>query len=281
MKTNEWYENNKDEILNLYYSGERIPDICSKLECNKSMIYRKFNEWNINRRERVKGLERYNAIYKINQHYFDDIDCEHKAYWLGIITSDGFVNDKEISLCLKNDDVGLIKQFKEDLQAEHPIKINKDGNPFITICCKPLCNVLQSYGLHNRKSWNLDIDKIINSIPDEYIHHFIRGLFDGDGSIRYYQYDYLKKLQFHFGYTGLQNVCGYIKNKLDIQRNLVHEGNVTYTLVTRDPLKITEIFNYLYKDATIYLSRKYKTFNEIQMMTFNDYNKAISNEIKV
>lgn len=41
-------------------------------------------------------------------------------------------------------------------------------------------------------------------------------------------------------------------------------------------MKSNEIFEYLYKDATIYMDRKYKTFNEIKMMTFNDYNKAIS-----
>lgn len=260
----------------MYYSKKSVIDICKELECNKSMIYKKFNEWQIDRRKRIKPKERYNALYNIDSHYFDVIDCEHKAYWLGVITSDGFVNNREVSLCLKKDDIGLIKEFKKDLKSEHPIKINKDGNPFITIVCKQLCDSLQSYGLHNRKSWNLNIDKIINNIPSKYEHHFIRGLFDGDGSIKYYKYSYLNKPQFHFGYTGLECVCQYIKDKLNIDRKLVHEGNVTYTLVTRNKNTIIDIYNYLYKDATIYLSRKHKTFKEIQMMTFNDYNKAIS-----
>ena len=276
MRSNDWYDLNKGQILSLYYSGERIDEICNKMQCNKSMIYRKFNEWNIERRQRRNYPERYNAVYNIDQHYFDAIDCEHKAYWLGVLTSDGFVNDKEISLCLKIDDIELIEKFKYDLQSEHPIKTNKDGNPTLTICCRSLCNALKSYGLHNRKSWNLDINNVIKHIPFEYEHHFLRGLFDGDGSIRYYNYQYLSKPQYHFGYTGLQNVCEYVQNKLGITRKLVHEGNVTYTLVTRDSNKIMDIFNYLYKDATIYLSRKYETFKEIQVMTFNDYNKAIS-----
>ena len=276
MRTNEWYNNHKDDILTLYYSGERMSDICEKLQCNRSMIYKKFNEWNIERRELVNLPERYNAMYNIDIHYFNVIDCEHKAYWLGLLASDGFVNDKEISLCLKRDDIELIEKFRDDLKSEHPIKINKDGNPVFTVCCRALCKVLQSYGFHHRKSWSLNIDSIINHIPLEYEHHFLRGLFDGDGSIRYYNYQYLKKPQYHFGYTGLQNVCEYVQNKLEIKRKLVYEGNATYTLVTRDPNKIMDIFDYLYKDATIYLSRKYQTFKEIQMMTFNDYNKAIS-----
>lgn len=281
MRNNNWYEENKNTILDMYYSGKKIMDICDELKCSKSMITRKFNEWNIERRKRIKSPYRCNAIYEVDCNYFDNIDCEHKAYWLGMMVSDGFVNEKELSLCLKKYDIEEIQNFRNDLKSNHPIKFNKDGNPFITIICKRLCESLYSYGLHNRKSWELNIDNIVNKIPKEYEHHFIRGLFDGDGSIRYYTYQYLSKPQFHFGYTGLKNVCEYIKNKLNIQRKLVHEGNVTYTLVTRDPKKIIEIYNYLYKDATIYLDRKYKTFLEIQMMTFNDYNKAISQEIKV
>ena len=276
MKKNEWYENNKESILNLYYSGKKITDICHELECNKSMIYRKFNEWNINRREKIKSSERCNAIYNIDSHYFDNIDCEHKAYWLGFMVSDGFVNKKEISFCLKKDDISTIENFRSDLKSNHPIKFNKDGNPFITIVCKGLCDSLYLYGLHNRKSWDFNINNIVEKIPKEYEHHFIRGLFDGDGSIRYYDYPYLKKPQFHFGYTGLKNVCEYIKDKLNIQRELVYEGNATYTLVSRNPKNINNIYDYLYKDATIYLSRKHETFLKIQMMTFNDYNKAIS-----
>ena len=262
--------------MEMYYSNKRIEDICKELQCSRWMIYKKFNEWNIERRETIKHPERCNATYDIDLNYFDKIDCEHKAYWLGFMVSDGFVNKYRISFCLKKEDIKMIEQFKNDLKSNHPIGFNKDGNPFINISCKHLCNSLYSYGLHNRKSWNFDIECVVDKIPKEYEHHFIRGLFDGDGSIRYYNYPYLKKMQYHFGYTGLKNVCEYVKGKLGIQRKLVYEGNVTYTLVTRDFRTINNIFNYLYKDATIYLDRKYKTFLEIQMMTFNDYNKAIS-----
>lgn len=275
-RKNEWYECNKEKILSMYYCKKSIENICCQLKCNKSMIYRKFKEWGINRRERIKTSERCNAIYKIDYHYFDNIDCEHKAYWLGFLLADGFVNGKILSFCLKHEDRYMIENLKNDLNSEHPIKINKDGNPFITITCKHICNKLISYGFNNRKSWNLDIEKVVENIPKNLENHFIRGMFDGDGSIRYYKYDYLKTPLLHFGYTGLKNVCVYIKDKLNLDRKLIYEGNVTYTLVTRNYKMINAIFEYLYKNSTIYLDRKYKTFKEIQMMTFNDYNKAIS-----
>ena len=139
-----------------------------------------------------------------------------------------------------------------------------------------MCQRLYDIGFHNRKSWSIDLDKILKSIPSDLENHFIRGLFDGDGCIKYYQYSYIKNPQFHFGVTGVKNVCEYIKDKFKIDRKLVFEGNKTYTVVTRDITIILNIFDYLYRDATIYLDRKYKTFKEIQMITFNDYNKAIS-----
>ena len=139
-----------------------------------------------------------------------------------------------------------------------------------------MCQRLYDIGFHNRKSWSIDLDKILKSIPSDLENHFIRGLFDGDGCIKYYQCSYIKNRQFHFGVTGVKNVCEYIKDKFKIDRKLVFEGNKTYTVVTRDITIILNIFDYLYRDATIYLDRKYKTFKEIQMITFNDYNKAIS-----
>ena len=88
-------------------------------------------------------------------------------------------------------------------------------------------------------------------------------MFDGDGSIRIYNYEYLKKPQYHFGITGLKNVCEFIKNYLNIDRKIVKESDITYTCVTRDLNKIKEIYEKLYFDATIYMDRKYNTFKEI------------------
>lgn len=265
-RSNNWYEDNKEEILKLYYDNKPIEEICDLLSCGRSLIYRKLNEWKVEKRERIKSQYRHNAKYNIDYKYFDNIDCEHKAYWLGMLLADGFVNEKEISLCLHISDLEMIKKFRCDIGSEHPIKYNKDGNPFITICCSYMCNTLIEYGFHNRKSWEFDIDKILKNIPYEYEHHFIRGMFDGDGCIKYYKYDYLNKPQLHFGYTGLRNVCEYVNLKLGIHRKLIHEGNLTYTTVTRDPKLLINIFDYLYTNADIYMDRKYNTFKEVKTM---------------
>ena len=269
------YEIKKDILINAYYNEPlSLKQIAEKYDCKyQTLKDYYYNVWKCTNRPKIaKRPLRYNAKYFIDIDYFGVIDNEHKAYWLGMFVADGFVNDREISLCLQKQDIKLIEQFKLDLKSDHPIKYNKDGNPFISIACKPICDSLITKGFHNRKSYNLDIEYISSFVPDNLINHFIRGMFDGDGCIKCYKYDYLKKPQYHFGYTGLENVRQYI----NISRKLIKETDITYTLVTRNPKEIIQIYNYLYKNATIYMERKYNTFKEIETMTFNDYNKAIS-----
>lgn len=271
-----WYDENKDIIMEKYHNNERVEDIAIELQCSRYMLYQKFNEWNISRRNKIKAKPRSNAIYAINYEYFKKIDTEHKAYWYGFLLADGYVNERELSLCVKNTDIDIIQIFAEDIETDVPIKYDKYGNPFITIVCKELSKSLLDKGFHNRKSWSIDFDYIKSFVPDELFNHFIRGMFDGDGCLKYYSYPYLKKPQLHFGYTGVKNVCEFIKDFFDINRDLIFEGNVTYTVVSRDPNKIIEICTYLYNNSTIYLKRKYEIYNKIKMMTFNDYNKAVS-----
>ena len=190
MKNNEWYENNKEKILEKYYNNKTVREISQELNCNYSMIYRKFNEWNIERRQKKKSPKRCNAFYKLNYNYFNIIDTEHKAYWIGFLLADGFVNKKEVSFCLQKNDIKMIELFLNDLDSNCPIKYNKDNNPFVTITSKDLSNSLIEKGFHNRKSWSFDLDLLLSYIPKELENHFIRGMFDGDGSIKYYKYNY-------------------------------------------------------------------------------------------
>lgn len=279
MNKRDEYERKKDILINAYYHEPlSLQQIAEKYDCKYQTLKDYYYKvWNCSNRPLIaKRPLRYNAKYFVDINYFDVIDNEHKAYWLGMFVADGFVNDREISLCLQKQDIKLIEQFKLDLKSDHPIKYNKDGNPFISIACKPICDSLITKGFHNRKSYKLDIEYINSFVPDNLKNHFIRGMFDGDGCIKYYKYDYFKKPQYHFGYTGLENVCEFIRRYTNISRNLVKETDITYTLVTRNPKEIIQIYNYLYKNATIYMERKYNTFKEIETMTFNDYNKAIS-----
>lgn len=248
------------------YSASQIGKIYN---CWGSTISYKLKEWGIQRHERA------NSIYDLDAHYFDIIDNEHKAYWYGFLFADGHVNTNGISLTLQKRDLNTLELFAKDLQTNIPIRYNKDDNPGICIGCKIMANALLKKGFNHQKSYSADIKEIVSHVPDDLIHHMIRGMVDGDGCVGIYNYNYLKRPQCHFGYTGLLNVCEFIGEVLDIHNKIIKESEHAYTIKTRNIDTINKIYKYLYRDATIYMNRKFDKFKEIELITFNDYNNGI------
>lgn len=252
----EFWDNEKDNVEKMYLDGMSTNEIGKIYNCYGSTILNHLKRWGVPIRK-----QRYNALYKTDVDYFSKIDTEEKAYWIGLLLSDGHLS-KSGTLMLYMKDLDIIEKLKKSLKSEHPIRYDKYGNPGINIKCMEYYEDLTNIGFHNRKSYFIDLDKVLSNIPKHLLHHFVRGLFDGDGSIKVYKYPYLNKPQYHLGFTGLKNVCEFVKSYLNIDRKLIKESNITYTCVTRDINKIREIYNILYKDSTIYLNRKYETFQK-------------------
>lgn len=145
-------------------------------------------------RKRLK--EKYGQIFlpngkkHVNSLFFNEIDTEEKAYWLGFLTADGYVQDLKdsIELCLAEIDKEHIEKFKRDIESSHKIgkktvKLNdKLFNAYrISIKDKQMANDLRKYGFTSNKSYDAYIP--IDQINNKFINHYIRGFFDGDGSI--------------------------------------------------------------------------------------------------
>ena len=142
----------------------------------------------------------YNAKFKrtaknaIDESYFDEIDNARKAYWLGFIMADGniyhYKNSDKCSLEIKisQNDGYLLREFAKDIGF--PIDKVKDGSSLRkgTECFytsfrtynKRVVESLSQYGIKDSKSGN---ECFPSNIPSDFKRDFIRGYFDGDGSI--------------------------------------------------------------------------------------------------
>lgn len=245
----------KQDIVSRYVNGESASSIAKSYDCYGSTISYKLKEWGIEKHKR------YNNIYNLNDRYFQYINNEHKAYWLGFLLADGHINEKAVMLTIKEED--LLLKYKTDIGSDAPLKYDRYNNPALNIACKNMCNDLLEKGFNNNKSIYVDFYKILSFVPKLLTNHFIRGMFDGDGSIRYYEYDYQSTAMLHFGYTGTKMIVDYIAKLFNIKNKIVKEGDYTYTVCSSNPIKIKEIYNYLYKDATIFMDRKKETFEKI------------------
>lgn len=125
--------------------------------------------------------------YKLNENFLDNLDCQEKAYFLGIMYADGNIYNYKnsyrcsLSQCEKYKDV--IYKIKEILDAEQPVYVKKTTGQLqyhLVLYNSHLCRKLIQYGCIPNKSLILRFPK---NIPEELMPHFIRGYFDGDGCI--------------------------------------------------------------------------------------------------
>jgi hypothetical protein len=129
-----------------------------------------------------------------DKNFFEKIDNSIKAYWLGFMYTDGSVSTNNrwgIELGIK--DIGHLNIFLKDLNSNIKIRTRKRKSRFegyedniyescsFTICNAKMYNDLVNCGVKRNKTESLEFPST-NILPKHLYPHFIRGLFDGDGS---------------------------------------------------------------------------------------------------
>lgn len=244
-------------------------------------------DYNITRATTSKFLEKqgikttkgnHHRIYHHNEDYFENIDNEHKAYWLGFIFADGHItnHDKrygqdQFGISQNEEDIDMLYRFKEDIQATNPIhKYNSNTHPDGKALCRiqlvsqKTVNDLIDKGCYKQKSLILQPPK---NVPDKLIPHFIRGYFDGDGSIiksKNDKYKITDGYKYDIDFTTTKEIADWLAYYFDMG-NVIKEPRreKTYYYRLGGHKQIIEFYHILYDDATIYMERKYNRFQEL------------------
>lgn len=119
--------------------------------------------------------------------YFKEINTPKKAYWLGFICADGYINNLNNKLSIFVKDLEILQKFKNDIKSEHKIserfvfdrRTNKTYHEYyIQIGNEIFVRNLTNWVTHNKTNI-LQFPNIL----ENYYSYFIAGLFDGDGSV--------------------------------------------------------------------------------------------------
>lgn len=172
-------EQHKDYILNCINQNQTMAQIARSLNENPLAVKRIINKYLPDKKFR------YNLG---NIFYFNIIDSDDKAYFLGFIAADGSLvkstqsNSIALTITLNKKDKVILETLRSYIGCETPVKdlSTKDQVRFV-IQNKQFTDDLQSYGIEPKKSLNMK--SIIQNIPKPYRKAFLRGYFDGDGSI--------------------------------------------------------------------------------------------------
>ena len=248
-------KNDRKKYSKDYKAGMSVGEIAKKYGVCTHTIRRNLKMDNI-----YKEPEYMN--YKHNYSYFENIDNEHKAYWLGFIFADGCIRtdngQHNLTIELNRIDLLHLRKFRDCIEANVPITTRKNRQQMCAIKISSIKTIedLAKYGCIPNKTFDgVFTDKILN-LDTDLKKAFLRGYLDGDGFIdkkRYRIIYTVKQLKVAEQLVDLiYEVCG-IKARIRKEK--------TYYRVNIESKKGTmDFLNSVYENATMFLNRKYEIY---------------------
>lgn len=193
--------------------------------------------------------------------HFEKIDNEEKVYWLGFLYADGSIGSKEnkIELGLAEKDLKHIEKFRDFMGINNKISYREGTKSYRFSFRSEKCKMdLIDKGCIPKKSLKLTFPNN-TQVPEHLIKHFIRGYFDGDGWFSN------TGSCFQVGIIGTENfITGFLDavdciNKTNKIFN-VHRENGAKRYVFGAYHDVLNFLNWIYKDSTVYLDRKYELY---------------------
>lgn len=283
------------DIIERYLAGESSDEIAVDYDTVGCVIRKHLEDAGIDRRTALEA----HTLYPINSNFFDDINNREAAYVLGWMYSDGcnktYASTVQIILSAK--DTEVLEKIRKFLGHEtKPFRFFKAKLPvsegygeYVDYCIynQKISRVLNDLGMVKRKTYAPILD-LPRGLRPEYIRHFLRGLIDGDGTIKVYNYD---------GYPNIDaSVLGHSVLLETIKKYLDENTEFTTTikdieLVNPESCKTRQLsiggnqncikfLHWLYEDkGDAFLERKYQSYKKaIELYFAKDW---VKDEMKV
>ena len=208
--------------------------------------------------------------FNVDDNYFST-ENSNMAYLLGFLASDGTVDKKNnrIKIGLSSIDKEFLVKIKEELKYEGDILNYITSNGFsvseLTFTSQQIKKDLARYNIVPNKTFTFKFPK---NLSKKYWIDFIRGYFDGDGSVS------------TAGNNAIRwQICSATKNVLETIVDFFYEEyHIKKVSILEQPRKnntlyyfqystnaTKEIFSILYKKNSLKLPRKYLKFKELIM----------------
>ena len=253
-----WTDEQVAYIINKYLNENyTLKQLGKEFNCSYPTIRNLLNKHKIKSRGNKQGYPR-------DEFYFNKIDTEEKAYWLGFLYADGCVHSNNYEISVNITDREHVEKFKAAIKAfNHNITEIQDKRfqnaktlYQFSIRDKQLHQDLIKWGCIPQKS--LLINKIPN-IPRDYVSHFLRGYFDGDGSLHYLRGTNNYRISFVGTKDFLNDIQKELQTNVSLQSNIAGKA---YVLQIAGRRQIERILNYLYNNSkeNNRLNRKYQKY---------------------
>ena len=247
----------KQEELKLcedYKNKVKSSEICAKYHCGTTTLHKVLDKYKIPKRQ--------THLYKKDLSKLYDLTNPNTQYWLGFICADGNINynvkSRLYKMSLFSKDQEVIDKFAEYIGKENVSFHTRKQNGILEvyISSKTLCEYLIN-------TLNITPNKSLTLNPNiEYSSDFIRGYFDGDGSIRN---STEKQKRYECNITcASKDFIDKLKSILDSKGiySIIYQHSDCNAYKIRIDRKedSKKFYEFLYKDDKTYLERKRNNF---------------------
>jgi DNA-binding transcriptional regulator WhiA len=226
-----------------------------------------------------------NRRYNVNHNYFEVIDTEDKAYWLGFLYADGCVrktkSGSQVVLKLSQKDEDHLNLFKKNIESEHKVDhhrnntVSKKGIPSFSDNCIIRINSIKlvedliKQGCTPKKTFTIDKP----TIDEKFYKDFIRGYYDGDGNFFYSEKTKMSVITI---VCASENFRAFLIDVISKIPNIgkIHEDKKKYTIKIVNIVGIMNFLDYIYENSNIHLNRKkeyYEKYREYRANIESNY----------
>lgn len=217
--------------------------------------------------------------YISNENYFEEIDCDLKAYLLGFFLADGCItmnsgckNSYKLSINISEIDKELVKLYQKTICPNNKIiisnytkgAINRKPTWQIKWTSNKMKTDLEKFNISLRKTNDLTFEFPFDKLETKFHFSFIRGFFDGDGCLSYEK----DKTDFKFLFYAtsklfLEQIGKLFQNEFEIKYSIsgVKKKNlILYCLSFNSNQKrrsfIEKVYDKMYTNSEFSLNRK-------------------------
>ena len=264
-----WNKVNEELISAMYNDGMSGIKIGEELNITHQQVYYILNKNDVKRRKNGQNWKKYTANYR----FFETIDSEEKAYWLGFIAADGYVTKQnKVGITLSSKDKSHLEKFKESISATHPVSDYIGNTPYknnteyskIIITSKEMKYDLVRLGIVENKT-------LLLSFPltdSELLKHYVRGYVDGDGSISRTKSSGGNLYEYQLKVAGTKNFLEGILKFLNQSHQKLYKRNQddkdNYYFSIGGNIQVEKVLDSLYEDSNIYLDRKHQRYLDLK-----------------
>lgn len=255
----QWTDEQKEYIIDQYINhNSNLAKLGREFSCDRDAIRKVLRDNNIH----IKSKK---ELYSKDSHFFDEIDTNEKAYWLGFFYADGCVAASTAAhpnlIELSSKDREHLEKFKAAIKASN----NKVSKAIIRGCeyyqfsiqDDQLHDSLIKHGCIPQKS---NILTKLPEISNEFFGDFLRGYFDGDGCLRYDANRDVYRISF---VSGSLPFLEELRHALEVDRLTISKSSA-YSLSIAAKQDVYRILELIYKNSNeqIRLNRKYQIYQD-------------------